>query len=260
MNTLTRLFEDLGGSAQRVTGTSLDPYVSGLDQKLLNAGEPGGISGRTLLGIQLASAVFFPVFWGFALSRLPWFQFLFDGPHAFLVMLALILVGFFFPVMNVNDRIAARHKSIGLQIPDVIDLLTVCVEAGLDFIGALRVVVSRQKKGPLKDEFEHFLKQLELGRTRSEALREMSNRIGLSDVSSIAAALIQAAKLGSPIGPVLRMQSEILRTRRGQKAEKAAMESTVKLLAPLMLCIFPAVFIMVLAPVLIQMFMNWHGE
>ena len=243
----------LGLFGEHCAGTGLNDYVKSLDAKLVAAGDPADVHGRELLGIQMASAVILSVIWGFILATIPGFDFLFNGPHQILVFLALIVTCFYFPYMNVKERITARHKSIALELPDVVDLLTVCVEAGLDFIGALRTVVDKQKKGPLKEEFERFLKQLELGRTRSEALREMSRRVGLSDLSSVASSLIQAARLGSPIGPVLRMQSDMLRTRRGQKAEKAAMEATVKMLAPLLLFIFPAVFIMILAPVFIQM-------
>lgn len=250
------LMQALGSFTERCAGTGLDDYVKKLDAKLVAAGDPLHVHGRELLGIQVVSAVVFSVLWGSILAHISWFDFLFNGPHQVLVFLALILFGFYFPCMNVNDRITLRHKSIALELPDVVDLLTVCVEAGLDFVGALRTVVEKQKKGPLKDELERFLKQLELGRTRSEALREMSHRVGLSDLSSVASSMIQAARLGSPIGPVLRIQSDMLRTRRGQRAEKAAMEATVKMLAPLMLCIFPAVFIMILAPVIIQMMAN----
>jgi tight adherence protein C len=139
-----------------------------------------------------------------------------------------------------------------LALPNFVDLLTVCVEAGLDFMGALRVVVSKQKEGPLKAELERFQKQLGLGKTRSEGLRELAVRIDSPDVWTIASALMQADRLGSPIGEALRSQSEILRVRRGQKAEKAAMEASVKVLAPLVLCILPAAFIMILGPVIIQ--------
>ena len=225
---LLYLMRWVGAFAVRTAGTGLDDYVKKLDAKLVSAGDPSDVHGLELLGIQIVSAVIFPIFWGIILVSIPLFDFLFNGPHQILVYLGLIAIGFFFPYMNVNDRVTVRHRALSLTLPDVVDLLTVCVEAGLDFVGAMRTVVDRQKQGPLREELERFLKQLELGRTRSESLREMSNRIGLSDVSSVASALIQADRLGSPIGPVLRIQSNMLRTRRGQKAEKAAMQATVK--------------------------------
>lgn len=247
----------IGQYAEANGGKLIRDHVKKLDGQIISAGEPGGIRGRHLVGIQISASIIFPIFWGYILSSIPIFDFLFSGPHQILVFLGLIGIGFYFPQMNIKDRIATRHKEISLELPDVIDLLTVCVEAGLDFMGALRTVVDHQNEGALKSELNRFMQQLELGRTRQEALREMATRIGLSDMISVTSALIQAARLGSPLGPVLRAQSDMLRTRRGQKAEKAAMEATVKMMAPLMLCIFPAVFIMILAPVIIQMMGNW---
>jgi tight adherence protein C len=247
----------IGHYAEVNGGKLLRDHVKTLDAQVISAGEPAGIRGRQLLGIQITAAIIFPFFWGYILSSIPIFDFMFNGPHQILVFLFLIAIGFYFPQMNIKDRIKTRHQSISLELPDVIDLLTVCVEAGLDFMGALRTVVDHQKEGPLKSELNRFMQQLELGRTRQEALREMAVRVGLSDLMSVSSALIQAARLGSPLGPVLRAQSDMVRIRRGQKAEKAAMEAAVKMMAPLLLCIFPAVFIMILAPVIIQMAQNW---
>jgi tight adherence protein C len=247
----------VGSMLQRQAGTALDDYVVHLDEDLVRSGEPEGMDGLTVLGFQGISAVLFPVIWGVIIRKTGMFDFIFSGPHVILVFIGLTALGFHFPRMSIRDRIKRRLESITLQLPDVIDLLTVCVEAGLDFLGAMRIVIAQERPGPLKEELERFLKQLELGRQRADALRDMSRRIGLPDLASVAAALIQAARLGSPLGPVLRMQSDVLRTRRGQRAEKSAMEATVKMLAPLMLCIFPAVFIMILAPVMIQMSQNW---
>jgi len=134
----------------------------------------------------------------------------------------------------------------------MMDLLAVCVEAGMDFLSALRVVVRNQKPGPLKEEFERFLKQLELGVPRVEALHEMSQRVAVSDMGSFCAVMVQATRLGSPLGPILKNQADLLRIWRGQRAEKAAAQASVKVLMPLALCILPAVFIAILGPVIIQ--------
>lgn len=250
------LLQWVGAFGKRIherLGEHLDGYMAKLDGALIASGDPAEVHAPELLGIQVVSAVAFPVIWGYILAYIPLFDFLFNGPHQVFVIMLLILFGFMFPYLNVRDRIGKRQQEIGLQLPDVIDLLTVCVEAGLDFVGALRVVVDRQQDGALKDELVRFLRQLELGKTRSEGLRELSKRVKMSDISTVAAALIQADRLGAPIGQTLRVQSDLLRTRRGQRAEKAAMQATVKMLAPLMICIMPAVFIMILAPVFIQM-------
>ena len=110
----------------------------------------------------------------------------------------------------------------------------------------------------MKEELERFFKQTELGRPRREAMREMANRVQLQDLNAVVSALIQADRLGVSIGPILNTQSEMLRIRRAQKAEKAAGEAPVKMMAPLIICILPSVFIMILAPVIIQMLHNMH--
>ena len=152
----------IGVFAQRIGSPHLDEYTKKLDARLVSAGSDEDMHGEELLGIQILSAVAFPIVWGLTLSRIPWFDFLFDGPHQILVFLALIGLGFYFPYKYVGERITLRHKAIGLTLPDMVDFLTVCVEAGLDFLGALRIVTSKQKEGPLKDEIVRFLKQLEL--------------------------------------------------------------------------------------------------
>jgi tight adherence protein C len=123
-------------------------------------------------------------------------------------------------------------------------------------MGALRRVVEKHRPGPLKEELERFFKQTELGKPRREALREMANRVQLQDLNAVVSSLIQADRLGVSIGPILSAQSDMLRIRRGQRAEKAAQVAPVKMLAPLMICILPSVFIMILAPVIIQMFLD----
>ena len=110
----------------------------------------------------------------------------------------------------------------------------------------------------MKEELERFFKQTELGRPRREALREMANRVQLQDLNAVVSALIQADRLGVSIGPILNMQSEMLRIRRGQRAEKLAQEAPVKMMMPLIVCILPSVFIMILAPIIIQMMQNLH--
>lgn len=250
------LFERTGRYFQLNAGNTLDDYVSRLHKLILAAGAPGDLKSLELLGIQIFSGIIFPVFWVFILMQIPAFDFLFKGPAQVVLFLALIAAGFYFPLMNLQDRMKKRHIEIMLTLPDTLDLLAISVEAGLDFMTAMKRVVVKMKDGPLKEELERFFKQMELGRPRRDALREMADRAQLSDITAIASALIQADRLGSAIGPVLIMQSDMLRKRRGQRAEKAAQEAPVKMLGPLLCCIFPAVFIMILGPVLIQMISN----
>ena len=247
------LFKRLGFWAKRSSGTGLDDYLKSLQETIVAAGEEGATNAERILGMQLVSSLVTPAVIVFILR---WFHIaegIFKGPIQILVYLALIAFGFYFPRMSLKERVAKRQKQILLTLPDVIDLLTISVEAGLDFMGAMRRVVSKIPVGPTRQEFEHFFKQVELGKTRQEALKDLGARVQLSDLSAICSALIQADRLGSSIGPILRVQSDVLRVRRGQRAEKSAMEAPVKMLAPLLMCIFPAVFIMLFAPVFIQM-------
>jgi tight adherence protein C len=257
MNAVLQQFAGwLGEQGLRWTGRISEKHVEKLNARLITAGEPGNLKGVELFGMQLLSMVLFPLFWGVVIDQVGWLSFLGEGPKQILVDAGLVAAGFAFPVMNINERIKKRQKSIALQLPDALDLLTISVEAGLDFMSAMRRVVEKHRPGPLKDELERFFKQTELGRPRREALRDMANRVQLQDLSAVVSALIQADRLGVSIGPILRAQSDMLRIRRGQRAEKAAQEAPVKMLAPLMICILPSVFIMILAPIIIQMLVN----
>jgi tight adherence protein C len=243
----------VGETVRTRLGGVANGYVEKLDRQLVAAGEPGELKGVELLGIQSSLTVLFPVFWGLVIYQLGFLSFLFEGPKQVLFYAALMAMGFMFPAMNIQERARKRQRTIALQLPDSLDLLTISVEAGLDFMTAMKRVVEKHRPGALKDELERFFKQTELGKRRGEALREMANRVQLQDLSAVVSALIQADRLGVSVGPILRAQSDMLRIRRGQRAEKAAQEAPVKMLAPLMICILPSVFIMILAPVIIQM-------
>ena len=245
------LLRDLVGNVHR------DRILVRLDEHLVVAGSPGGLTGVDLLALQLASVIAIPGILGGILHSSGWFGFLFEGPKQVLFYLALIAFGVAFPILNLREKATERKRLVALQLPDTLDLLTISVEAGLDFLSALRRVVAKHRSGPLRTELERFFQQLEFGRSRREALRELAARVQVADLNAVVAALIQADRLGSSLGPVLRAQSDMLRTRRSQRAEKAAHEAPVKMLAPLMACILPAVFIVILGPVIIQMIQDF---
>lgn len=247
---------NLGKWAEQQSGGGLNDYLRDLQGKLIAAGMEDTTNAHKMLGVQLLSAVLVPVFVVFVIRYLGLFSGLFQGPAQILLYLALIGFGFYFPAMNIKERIEKRHKQIFLKLPDLVDLLTISVEAGLDFMGAMQRVVAKTPPGPLREEIEYFFKQVELGKTRQDALKQLGNRVQLPELSTICSSLIQADRLGTSIGPILRIQSDILRTRRSQRAEKQAMEAPVKMLMPLLCCIFPAVFIMLFAPVFIDMIQN----
>lgn len=164
----------------------------------------------------------------------------------------MVLGGFFLPDLWLKDRVERRKITIQRNLPDLLDLLTLSVEAGLDFAASIGKIVEKSKPNPLNEELFLLLQEIQMGTSRREALRHTAKRIALSDFSSFAATLIQAEELGASIGPVLRNQSEEMRGKRSQRAERLAHEAPLKLLIPLLLCIFPAVFIMLFGPIIIS--------
>lgn len=122
----------------------------------------------------------------------------------------------------------------------------------MDFMSALQRNCERRKIDPLNEELIRMVREIQVGVSRREALRNMADRVRQSDLKSVAFALIQADRLGVPVGPILRIQSEQLRSRRFDRAEKLANEAPVKMLGPLLLCIFPAVFVILVAPILLE--------
>ena len=156
------------------------------------------------------------------------------------------------PDIWLYGAVRRRHLAIQRALPFVLDLLTLSVEAGMDFISALQRNCKSRRLDPLNEELLRMTKEIQVGSSRREALKNMADRVRQPDLRAVAAALIQADELGVSIGAMLRIQSEQLRSRRFDRAEKLAAEAPVKMLGPLMLCIFPAVFIILLGPVLSQ--------
>ncbi|MBY0372165.1 type II secretion system F family protein [bacterium] len=163
----------------------------------------------------------------------------------------MMIGGYFYPTMWVNGTRSRRQFEIQLQLPFVIDLLTLSTEAGLDFIGALQKVVEKTRNGPLVSEIERMLQQIQLGTTRADALRDFGWRVDLQEISSLVAVLVTADQMGSPLGAVLRVQSDLIRTQRFTNAEKKGAAASQKLLFPLIFFIMPAVFIMIFGPVIL---------
>ena len=162
------------------------------------------------------------------------------------------LVAYAYPLMWLRGTLKRRHLAILRALPFVLDLLTLSVEAGMDFMNALQRNCERRKLDPLNEELIRMTREIQVGTPRRVALRNMAERVRQPDLKGVAHALIQADELGVSIGAILRIQSDQLRSRRFERAEKLANEAPVKMLGPLMLCIFPAVFIILLGPVLMQ--------
>jgi len=222
-----------------------------LGAKLTSAGYDGVITPTEFLAIKLLVPVVFGSVW-FALLRLMIRVFPEVGSESPLLTLGGILLFYLYPMLWLKSVLSARHRSIQRALPFVLDLLTLAVEAGLDFMTALQRNCERRALDPLNEELIHVIREIQLGTPRRIALRNLSTRVGLADLRSVTYALIQADELGVSIGAILRIQSDQMRQRRFERAERLANEAPVKMLGPLMIFIFPAVFIILLGPTLTQ--------
>lgn len=162
------------------------------------------------------------------------------------------LVGFYMPQLLLQSKINSRQDEIRKSMPDALDLLTICVQAGLGFDAAMSRVAEKWED-ELADEFSRVLREIQLGNTRRIALRNMADRIGISEMTSFVAAIIQSEQLGVSMAKVLRIQSDQMRTRRRQLAEEKAQQAPVKMLFPMALLIFPSLLIILLGPAGLQL-------
>src|SRR5258705_5714538 len=164
-------------------------------------------------------------------------------------------IGYLAPEFWLGRRVKARQKAILMGIPDALDLLTISVRAGLGFDAALGKVVEKLK-GPLVDEFRRALAEVRVGKARREALRDIVPRTEVQPLTNFISAIIQAEQLGVSISKVLQVQSEQLRIERRQRAEEQAAQAPIKMLFPLVGCIFPSLFVVILGPALILIMQN----
>ena len=214
-------------------------------RKIISAGLKEELTADEFLAFKILLIVVFPLIGGFirALN-------FYDVPSAIIYILPV--VGFFYPDFWVNGRIKERHKQVIKSLPFVVDLLALSTEAGLDFIGAIQKVVEKAAPSPFIDELTQVLKEIKVGSSRAEALREMAFRINMQEVNSFVAVLVSADQMGASIGKVLRQQSEQIRTLRFVRAEKAGALAAQKLMFPTFALILPAILIVMLAPFALQ--------
>lgn len=215
-------------------------YEDKMRRSLVKAGEPSAYKPEDIMALQ-EIGFFVGLIFGLIAMNAFGFNLAWSGVVA--------LIGLFYPMIWVNDQVAKRHLQISRALPFNLDLLTLSVEAGLDFTAALAKVVDKGKQGPLREELALVLKQLKMGKTREEALKSMIARVDLPALSQFVTALIQADRMGTSLGKVLRIQSTQLRIERTQRAEKLANEAPVKMLFPLIACIFPTVFMVLFGPI-----------
>ena len=159
-----------------------------------------------------------------------------------------------YPGAWLNTRIAKRHMEILRALPNLLDLLTLSVEAGKDFMSSLRDILQRRKMDALNEEWMRTFQEIQLGRRRTDALRDLSRRVRQADLTSVVNAIIQAEELGVSIGQLLRIQGDMLRNKRFSLAEKLANEAPVKIIVPIVLFIFPAVMVILIVPLGLKIF------
>ena len=161
------------------------------------------------------------------------------------------VIGFFLPDLLLHNSGLKRQQEIPRALPDALDMLTICVEAGLGFDAAL-AQVARHTPGPLAAEFARALQEMQIGKSRTEALRAMADRTTVPELRMFVSAMVQSAELGIPIAHVLREQSKEMRVRRRQRAEEQAQKVPVKITFPLITCLFPALLVVVVGPGIIE--------
>jgi tight adherence protein C len=220
--------------------------IERIDSKLEKAGYPGGLRGADWVGVKILSLIAFAII-GFVIGLL-------IGGGQIAVGLLFVIVGgalgYMAPEFWLGRRIRARSMAMTLQLPDALDLLTISVEAGLGFDAALAKCVEKME-GPLVNEFRTALAEVRMGRARRDALRDVATRADSQPVSNFIGAIVQAEQLGVPIAKVLQIQSNQLRIERRQRAEEAAAKAPVKMLFPMVGCIFPTIFIVILGPAIV---------
>ncbi len=223
--------------------------VDKADARLVTAGFDGLLSGWEVIALRFLCPVVLGLFW----TALMYLVGQVDGTvRDYFGVLSLL--GFLLfaaqPGLWLDSTIKKRQKSIQKAMPFMIDLLTLSVEAGIDFMNALQRSLENRKTDPLTEELMRVNHEIQLGTSRRNALKNLARRVDMPDMRSFAYALIQADELGVSIGTILRIQSDQIRQKRFARAEKMANEAPVKMLGPLMLFIFPAVFIVLLGPIL----------
>jgi tight adherence protein C len=165
------------------------------------------------------------------------------------------LFGWAYPAIWLRDRLGARRRELLKTLPFFLDIVTLCVEAGLNMQGAMNQAVNKGPKGVLRDEFQRVLRDIRAGKGRAGALRDMAERLNEPSITNFTTAVIQAESMGMNLGPVLRAQADQRRIERFLRAEKLAMEAPVKMLFPLIAFIFPCTFIVLFFPIVMK-FMN----
>ena len=239
------------GVSRRLTAADV---TSRMRSKLEQAGNPAGLTVERVNGLKSIGFI------GALVVALLLALGMHLGLGAMMVFVVLASVaGYMAPNMFLYQRTYNRSDLLRRALPDAIDLLTISVESGLGFDAAVSQV-ARNTDGPLAEEFQRMLQEMQIGLGRSDALRSLADRTNLPDIKSFVSAMVQADAFGIPVGKVLRVQASEIRLKRRQWAEEAAQKVPVKILVPLIFCILPCLFIAVLGPAAITIFSSFKGN
>lgn len=219
-------------------------YLAKLDQKLQKNGLSFILTGEDYFSVCVVFAILFPSIAAFALMS--------SGDVNIGFLLILALVGYVLPELWVKDSRRKRDIEVVKSLPIYLDYLSMCVDAGLNFAGALKQAVDKGPKGAMKNEFRIVLRDVNSGQTRADALNRLAERVDLKDVSVFVSAVVQAEKMGTSMRDTLLIQAEQRLDERFQRAEKMAMEAPVKLVIPLVIFIFPLTFMILLFPIIVK--------
>jgi tight adherence protein C len=237
----------LGEFVTRLTPASM---LENTAHRLELAGSPGRISAAEFWVIRGFSTIVLGVIFFFFLGNYGQ-----GAARRVLYSVIVAVMGFWLPSLYLSSLISRRQDAIVKKFPDALDLMSICVDAGLSFDGAMSRVHEKWDD-PLANEFGRVISEIQLGKSLRQGLRDMSARMEVADVTSFIAAVLQAEQLGVSIGRVLRIQSEQMRIRRRQRAEEKAQQAPIKMLFPLVFLIFPTMFIVLLGPAAFQLLRN----
>jgi len=238
--------EKLTDIGRRFTPTG---YVDKVRMKFVYAGEPSPDAVDRFLATQVMGVVIAVVVSVFAIVAL-------EGLFRWAIIGFALLLGFLGPSATLNRKVEDRQHQLRVKLPDVLDLLTISVEAGLGFEQALDRTVAAVP-GPLSEEFARMLGEVRAGSSRADAMRAMELRCNVPEVRSFVLAILQADTFGVSIGRVLRAQADEMRIKRRQLAQEQAQKAPVKMLIPMVFCIFPALFVIVLGPAVINIYQKF---
>jgi tight adherence protein C len=220
------------------------------------SGSPSSLDPQVFLAMQIILAVFLG---GLMVLVFTVGETKLEPIMLLIVTLVAAVLGYFVPMLLLQSRIGRRQKDVRRSMPDALDLLTICVEAGLGFDAAMQKV-SEKWETELSIAFSRVLREIQLGKLRREALRDMADRIGLNELTSFVAAVIQSESLGVSLAKVLRIQSDQMRIKRRQLAEEEAHKAPIKMLIPMALLIFPSLMIVLLTPAGLRLFHSALGS